>query len=161
MPDTQMKLTSLVYTDGGCYNNDKIDPIGYGSYKCYNIESFEYVPDHGYMAQCTPIFESMRFAMFTEYMTTNNLSEYIALLTTANMIKREGLVSNGNRVMINMDSALIINQFYGLFRCKDIALLEVHEQIKQVMGLMNNPHRDKRLIINKISGDNMKVVLGH
>ena len=98
----------LVIADGGYKNN-----LAYGSFKVFDNRGL-----------------TIGQKQFIIGIGTNNQAEYIALITSLHRFKRKEL----QRVVVIMDSKLIINQVKGIWRCRDKRLVELREKAREIMS---------------------------
>jgi ribonuclease HI len=94
--------------DGGYKNN-----LAYGSFKVYDNNG-----------------EMVGEKQFVVGIGTNNQAEYIALINALYWCKRNDI----KRVVVVMDSKLIINQVKKIWRCKDKRLVKLRDTVWEVMN---------------------------
>ena len=126
----------VIVVDGGCKNNGRKDPVGYGSFKVF-VGSQE--------------VRQMKFDL--PDCQTNNQAELgawiMALEYIASDPKRLGL-----EWTIKGDSALVINALSGKSKIKNAGLKPLFATAVDLAAKVN--YR-----IQQISGDEVKVILGH
>ena len=98
----------LGISDGGYKNN-----LAYGSFKVFDNRVL-----------------TIGQKQFIIGIGTNNQAEYIALITALHWCKRKEL----QRVVVIMDSKLIINQVKGIWRCRDKRLVELRGKARDIMS---------------------------
>jgi ribonuclease HI len=156
----------LAFVDGGCLKNGSHLAEAYGSYKVYDISTFEALPGNDLVLTMTPCLEQIRFPVHHKSgRVTNNIAEATAMFMLISSLHRLGYFQRG-RVQVCCDSLLVINQLLGLYATKDENLLTIHRQTFKVFaqiqeGLGPDKVMADVLVLTKISGDDMKVVLGH
>lgn len=101
--------TCLLYTDGGARGNP--GPAAAGGV---------IVADDGtVLAECS------------EYLgiATNNVAEYCALALTLRKAKLMGC----GRIVVHMDSELIVRQLNGVYKVKDAKMLELYSDVRKLL----------------------------
>ncbi|MGD0002864.1 MAG: hypothetical protein ABSE06_01400 [Anaerolineaceae bacterium] len=143
------ELASLtVYTDGGASNNGNANGSGlvncYGSYLVVALT---------YDGKFVPVKHEDRLPM--PHLETNNEAEYQSFVNGAryliNLFDRTGIRVP---VTFKIDSNLVFTQMSGKARCKALNLQHFYSEGKELVGVLN-------ATLERISGDEMKVVLGH
>ena len=123
------------YVDGGCPENGRPQAVlMFGSYIIYN--SNEEVVE-----------KNLEFDVHHPKKCTNNIAEAKSLEALLIRVKNKKLWP----IDVFMDSKLIVNQFNGLHRMKDI----------YIRGILTKLPNVKIMTLSWISGDRMKEVLGH
>lgn len=65
---------------------------------------------------------------------TNNHAEYAGLIMGLQQAKEFGIKS----IRVEGDSLLIVNQMKGVYKCKSLNLLELHEKVKELESYFDN-----------------------
>ena len=84
---------------------------------------------------------------------TNNEAEYRSLISSLNFLLDNRL--QNNEVIINMDSALVVNQVNGNWKIKSPSLIKLNKVSKNLVD------KFPKLILQWIDNLKMKQVLGH
>ena len=125
-----MKYT--IFCDGGALNNQSAEKRNaYLSYKVNDVIYRE--KDLGKL--------------------TNNEAEYRSLISSLNFLLDNRL--QNNEVIINMDSALVVNQVNGNWKIKSPSLIKLNKVSKNLVD------KFPKLILQWIDNLKMKQVLGH
>ena len=132
----------FIVCDGGCLGNGTDHTRGYGSFKLTTKD--------GRTKMVRLEFPSA---------DTNNKAEYLSVINAlkhvATVIKHANRNLKDYSIEIRMDSALVINQCNSLWRCKSVGLLSLFDEAKELLNMF------KLCTFVKISGDEMKGILGH
>jgi ribonuclease HI len=142
-----MKKSELVsisiYSDGGCKGNGKPGATAYGSFQCIATDK---------QGKDTVVRHTR---LDHPALRTNNEAEYATLLEAVMYI--ENIVRTQQLdvpVTIKIDSQVIFEQLTGAYKCK-AENLQYYKNT--VAAAINTMHAKLELV----SGDHMKVVLGH
>ena len=147
-----MKLSELssleVYTDGGASNNGNAN--GSGVVSCYGSFLVVAVTKTGHQVQ---VKHNDRIP-FPD-LTTNNQAEYKAFVSALQYLDNLFMAIEAHvPVHFRVDSKLVYTQVFGTAKCKALGLQDFCIEAKL---LVENVKADCKLI----SGDDMKVILGH
>jgi ribonuclease HI len=134
----------IITVDGGSLGNGKEDSIGYGSYILD-------MPKSG--------IKTLPFELKFGTGITNNEAEYMALIEALKKVITV-IEAPGNRVeessiRIITDSQLVMKHLTREWPCKARNLLPLFQEALVLVS------RFYRVTIDRISGDDMKLILGH
>ena len=134
----------IIVADGGSLGNGKEDSVGYGSY----------IMEITGMATTTkPI--KMQYGTGI----TNNEAEYMTLIRAleqvVNFVEAPGGKVSETSIKIITDSQLLIKHLSREWPCKARNLLPLFQQALTLVS------RFYRVKMERISGDDMKLILGH
>jgi len=142
-------LVSLeVYTDGGCSNNGNAN--GSGVVSCYGSYLVVAVTKDGKQVR---VKHEEKLPM--PHLSTNNEAEYQAFVNgekyLVDLFSRTGI---DVPVMFKVDSDLVFTQVMGIKKCKAENLKAFCFQAREQLAVLEAD-------VQRISGDDMKIVLGH
>ena len=157
----------LAFVDGGCLKNGSHMAEAYGSYIVFDITELQEIPHYTNIStELSSCLEQIRFPIHHKSgRVTNNIAEAMSMFMLISSLYHLGYFKRGI-ITICSDSLLIINQLQGLYATKDSNLLTIHRQTYQIFRLITENLRTGQslsdvLTLSKISGDDMKLVLGH
>lgn len=130
-----------IYCDGGSLGNSKTDGVAYGSWAIYAI-----------MPKGPELGKQEKTDM--PHLNTNNEAEYQALINALTYLK--GLQQRMGRQVsttVYMDSKLVVDSMTG-GKMKAQNLIPLRDQARELLTATG-------ATIERISGESMKVVLGH
>lgn len=134
----------VVTCDGGSLGNGTKDSVGYGSF----------IVERG-----SPKTKSKQLRYIFGTGITNNEAEYMIAIEALKLIKSVLKASGGkvsdNSILIYSDSALVIGQCSYGWKVKSTRIMPLFTE------LMNLIDEFSGVEFNKISGDHMKLILGH
>lgn len=153
------------YSDGFCEDNGKASAVAGGSYAIYSIDG-DKEPSHEELSLLTPIHHEERFLLNTcGTKPTNNVAEAQALLQLTTHLISQGLLAPENKVVVFMDSQLIMYQVLGAYKVKDQKIKQVLKNLYTVFKKWETKHDLKikdHLDLRWIPGTVMKkTVIGH
>lgn len=159
---TAAPKTYLIYADGACSANGKAYARASGSFAVYVVDTYEEGKDYHYkLSRTQPLYHEARFDVpVIGGRPTNNMAEAQTLYSALIWACENGLLNNpGNVVHLCMDSLLVLNQFTGLYACKNSQLRDVYIKIYDL--LRNKTEEvgydvEKLIHVHWISGDTMK-----
>lgn len=128
-----------VWLDGGANNKTKDDSHAYGSYLFINQQTQKHTLkriDHGVGL-------------------TSNDAEWLTLISVLKMLQE----TESAKVELFMDSQLIINQFNGKWRCKNARMMDYRIEAWNIRADLDT--KDVEIKLDWISGDDMKMMVGH
>ncbi len=124
-----------IWCDGGCYNNQMKDKDKADAYGSFLFEGREIV--------------RLKFPD----LNTNNQAEYMILIKVLEELYTRD--THNIRANIHMDSELVIKQLTNGWKVKSENLFNLYSRAKYLLG--NLPG----VKLHKISGKQMKIILGH
>lgn len=167
----QHPTTYWCYVDGGCLGNGGHNAEAYGSYLVVNADEVDapYAPTedgHNNANLLPEVARNERFLITNTrpgQRVTNNIAEAKSMASLITELYRLRLVRPSNLILVHSDSELIINQMTGAYRVKNQALKEIYRDIRQFISRAPGGVELFKEVVHlcKISGDQMKVVLGH
>lgn len=125
---------TIIYADGGSYNNQSKDRDAYGSFLIEGEKT------------------QHRFKYGNK---TNNEAEYLTLIKALEHIKNH---REEKEFVIFTDSQLITKQIGGTWMCKNPKLSPLYEKSKNLLDSIND---GKQVILAWVDNKKMKKVLGH
>ena len=132
----------IITADGGCLGNGTENAHGYGSYLIETRDKKQRIYREDY-----------------EDGFTNNQAEYSALIgalsTITNIVLQNSKILKDYSILIKMDSALVIGQSQLKWKCKSLGLRPLLDRVRELMSEF------KSVEFKKITGDEMKQILGH
>jgi ribonuclease HI len=115
-----MRTYSVIF-DGGCLGNGTTSAHGYGSYRLSTDTGRSFTGRLDFGDGCT-----------------NNVAEYKSLLAALEdllgRITKAGADPKQFALAIQGDSALVINQVSGAWKCKDAKLLPLRGMVSKLLG---------------------------
>ena len=137
----------VVHADGGCLNNGNAN--GSGVVTCYGSFRVDaYGKDNAWELAKHQKLD------FPEHHTVNE-AEYDSLIQSLIYLRDlEARMNTKLNVLINIDSRLVFTQLAGTAKCKAPNLMGLYAQAHELLDSLGYD-------FHWISGDEMKVVLGH
>jgi ribonuclease HI len=134
----------VVTCDGGSLGNGTKDSVGYGSFIVERVN---------------PKTKSKQFRHTFGADITNNEAEYMIAIEALKLIKSVLETSGENvintSILIYSDSALVIGQCSHGWKVKSARIMPLFTKLMNLINEFNGVE------FNKISGDHMKLILGH
>ena len=117
----------LIYADGACTHNGRTNAKACGSFAVYDVTHLGFDDDvHDVLVFEQPLHHESMFDVIATGRATNNMAEAQALHTALAWACQCGLLSPGNEVHVCMDSQLVLNQFTGMYKTKNVNLRSVY-----------------------------------
>jgi ribonuclease HI len=157
----------MAFVDGGCTGNGSQNGKAYGSYHVYDVTNIPNITPQEAPLRGKLVLDSGRIdinANSWNTRPTNNLAEAVSMMLLLTTLNNKGLMSPKNTVDIYCDSELVLNQLMGVYRTKNPSLLKIHQGTYDVIHKYEKQHNTSwhlNTSLNKISGDDMKLILGH
>lgn len=129
----------LVYADGACSNNGRIDAEIEGSFAVYGL-AFEHgeIPEavHAKLVGETPLYHARRIGLVAPKgaRPTNNLAEALTLHAALAWICSNNLFMRGNTVTVFMDSQVVLFQVTGMYRARN-HMKAIYQRIYQMLSI--------------------------
>jgi len=159
--DSENTIYYDAYVDGGCRNNGSVDAEAYGSFVV--VKRGENVV----LGKSEDALFQVDRAILNfgdNVKPTNNLAEAQSMFMLIATLNEGGILAKGNHTVIHSDSQLIIKQLSGEFKVNKKSLLKIYRNIYRLYKVIEE-REDVRmhelLTLKKISGDEMKQILGH
>ena len=145
----------VIYADGACSGNGKLEACAEGSFAVYELDG---ELNHEKLRTQKPLHHESRFAIVCDVKPTNNFAEATALKTALLWANRNGIFADGNEIHICMDSQLILNQFMGFYATKNVRLRKVYQEIYSML----TSEMERQIHLHWIRGEIMKTsIIGH
>lgn len=156
----------VIYADGSCENNGRQDASMEGSFAAFELADEDTVVHEDLLGRVPIVHESRRRLLpFEGGQPTNNMAEALSLHMAVAFACTRKLLAPGNRVLLFMDSELILKQFTGLYKTKNSLLRKIYRSIYDMLARHSQGIGDnalKYLKVDWVSGDIMKrSVIGH
>jgi len=148
----------VCYVDGGCMNNGRPNARAYGSFKIFKNDK-ELVHQDMLFSLVAPSTKTKPGR------ATNNMAEAMAINKLLTYLATSTIFKNSrNTVIIRSDSELTIKQIKGIYKIKDIQLLNIAKDRSHILNRIEkkfgvNPW--ERIVFSKIARNRIVEVLGH